>query len=76
MPRLPTVCARDAIRAFSAAGFVHVRTSGSHVYMKKEGHVTPVVIPSHAGTDLKPGLLRSQIRNAGLTVEQFLEFLK
>ena len=34
-----------------------------------------VVVPFHGGKDLKPGTLRSIIRQAGLTVDEFLDLL-
>jgi len=34
-----------------------------------------VTVPVHAGRDLKPGTLRSIIRQAGLTVEEFTALL-
>ena len=34
-----------------------------------------VTVPVHAGRDLKPGTLRSIIRQTSLTVEEFVELL-
>jgi hypothetical protein len=34
-----------------------------------------VTVPVHSGRDLKPGTLRSIIRQAGLSVEEFKELL-
>ncbi|HQZ14070.1 MULTISPECIES: type II toxin-antitoxin system HicA family toxin [Bradyrhizobium] len=34
-----------------------------------------MTVPVHAGRDLKPGTLRSIIRQTGLTVEEFTELL-
>jgi predicted RNA binding protein YcfA (HicA-like mRNA interferase family) len=35
-----------------------------------------VSVPAHGGRDLKPGTLRGVIRDAGLTVEEFVRLLK
>jgi len=50
--------------------------------MEKEGfdetlffHVTPS-IPVHKGKDVKKGTLRDLIRDAGLSVEEFLKVIK
>ena len=75
MAALPTVTASAALRAFEAAGFRIVRTTGSHHILKKLGHRNNLSIPKHGTADLKPGLLRNQIQKAGLTVEEFIALL-
>lgn len=75
MAALPTVTASQAIRAFAKAGFHVVRTTGSHHLLKKSGHRNNLAIPKHGSANLKPGLLRAQIRAAGLTVEEFVQLL-
>ncbi len=37
---------------------------------------TRIVIPVHPGKDIKPGLIRAIIREAGISREKFLQFLK
>jgi predicted RNA binding protein YcfA (HicA-like mRNA interferase family) len=37
---------------------------------------TRIVIPMHPGKDLKPGLTRAIIREAGISREKFLKLLK
>jgi predicted RNA binding protein YcfA (HicA-like mRNA interferase family) len=32
-------------------------------------------VPDHAGKDLRPGTLRGLLRDAGLTVEEFVDLL-
>lgn len=56
------------------AGFTVDRQSGSHVTLKKPGHRFIVTIPMHT-KPLKEGTLRNIIRQAGLTVDEFLEHL-
>jgi len=43
--------------------------------MKKPGHPLLLTIPVHASQSLKAGTLRSLIRDAGLTVEEFVQLL-
>ena len=59
------------MKAFEKAGFVLVRTKGSHHILKKEGCANLLSIPVHAGKTVGIGLLKSQIEAAGLTVEEF-----
>jgi predicted RNA binding protein YcfA (HicA-like mRNA interferase family) len=71
--KLAGVSGRQAVNAFVRAGWQRARQKGSHAILKKRGRPN-LVIPMHR--TLAPFLLRSQIRRAGLTEEQFLKFLK
>lgn len=72
--RLHPVTARDAIRVFNAVGGKELPGKGSHVKIDREDWLRPVVIPMHKG-DLSVGVLRSNIRTAGMTVNEFLDLL-
>jgi predicted RNA binding protein YcfA (HicA-like mRNA interferase family) len=73
--RLPTVSAREAIRALERAGFVATRTSGSHCRLVHASDpARKVTIPIHSG-DLKRGTLRAIVAQAGLTVAEFIALL-
>ena len=48
------------------------KQAGSHIILRKDTY-TPIV-PNHPGK-IKPGTMRSIIRQAGMTVEEFLELL-
>ena len=71
---LPIISGREAVRAFEKAGWNVMRQRGSHIVMVKEGVAANLSIPDHK--ELDRGLLRSQIRKAGLTIEEFIELLK
>lgn len=73
MPGLPVVSGRQAARAFTKIGFVFDHPSGSHrIYYHPSGkHLS---IPDHR--ELKRGLLRKLIRDAGISVEQFVALLE
>lgn len=73
--RLPTVSAREAIRALERAGFVATRMSGSHCRLVHASDpARKVTIPIHSG-DLKRGTLRAIVAQAGLTVAEFIALL-
>jgi predicted RNA binding protein YcfA (HicA-like mRNA interferase family) len=57
------------------AGFVVVRIAGSHHIMSKPGHPVAVSVPIHGNRAIPAGTLRSIIRQAGLTVDQFVLLL-
>ncbi|MCW5703555.1 MAG: type II toxin-antitoxin system HicA family toxin [Bradyrhizobium sp.] len=73
---MPVVSGRRVIQALTRTGFVVNRIVGSHHVLVYPGDPTrTVTVPVHAGRDLKPGTLRSIIRQAGLTVDEFNELL-
>jgi predicted RNA binding protein YcfA (HicA-like mRNA interferase family) len=73
MPKPPAISGQEAVRAFEKAGWTIARQRGSHVVLIKRGSIFTLSIPLH--DELGPGLLRDQIRKAGLTVEEFITLL-
>lgn len=73
MPKLPVVSGQEAVRAFEKAGWTVARQRGSHVVLTRPGSIFTLSIPLH--DELGPGLLRDQIRKAGLTIEEFITLL-
>ena len=76
MSELPAVTGREAIRAFEKGGFAVVRVRGSHHILKKKGCRYTLSIPVHGKKPLSKGLLRRQIRTAGLGEKEFASLLK
>ncbi|MCC6601946.1 MAG: type II toxin-antitoxin system HicA family toxin [Anaerolineae bacterium] len=72
MPKLPLVKPRQVITVLEKAGFVQVRQRGSHLRLKR-GNLS-VTVPIHPG-DLPQAVLRSILRQAHMTPEEFLERL-
>ena len=73
MPRPPVISGQEAIRAFEKAGWTVARQRGSHTVLTKPGSIYTLSIPLH--DTLGPGLLRDQIRKAGLTIDEFVALL-
>jgi predicted RNA binding protein YcfA (HicA-like mRNA interferase family) len=73
MARLPVCSGADAIRAFELGGWSRTSQKGSHVTLTKSGKVVVLTVPLHR--ELGPGLLRSLIRKAGITVDEFVDLL-
>ncbi|HEX7927424.1 MAG TPA: type II toxin-antitoxin system HicA family toxin [bacterium] len=68
------ISGKDCVRALEHAGFRQRRQRGSHVFMERRDPFAAVTVPLHR--ELRPGTLRSIIRDAGLSVEQFADFLR
>ena len=71
MPRLPRISGQEAIQALKKLGFDEARQKGSHVVLRKD-HIG-CVIPLHK--ELKVGTLAGALRQADVSVEEFLSAL-
>jgi predicted RNA binding protein YcfA (HicA-like mRNA interferase family) len=70
MGRLSNISGKEAVKIFEKFGYVLDHQTGSHMILWHESN--PVLsVPNHR--ELAPGLLRSLIRQAGITVDEFLE---
>lgn len=68
MNRLRAIPFRKMSRALAALGFQQVRQVGSHVtFEHADGR--KVTVPNHPGTDLGRGIVRSILRQIGVTWE-------
>jgi predicted RNA binding protein YcfA (HicA-like mRNA interferase family) len=74
MPGLRDVDPRDAIAAFERAGGVVRRGKGSHVNVKMPNGL--IITISATKRPVKIGILRSSMRKAGLTEEDFVRLLE
>lgn len=74
MGRFGNISGRDAVKAFQKAGWVKVGQVGSHLVMAKPGLRVNLSIPQHK--ELATGTLRALIRNAGISVDEFIELIK
>ncbi|MCS6919703.1 MAG: type II toxin-antitoxin system HicA family toxin [Fimbriimonadales bacterium] len=74
MGRLASISGKQAVKAFQKAGWQVRGQVGSHVVMTKPDADANLSVPQHK--ELSVGTLRALIRNAGMTVEEFLEYLE
>jgi len=73
MPKLPRASGRETVQALERAGWEVARQRGSHVILTRPGSIYTLSVPLHR--ELGPGLLRSLLRKAGLSVEEFRDLL-
>lgn len=64
---------RKIVQALKRAGCYHSRTRGSHAIMEHPLRPGNIPVPLH--DEIGPGLLRKIIRDADMTVEEFLSYL-
>jgi predicted RNA binding protein YcfA (HicA-like mRNA interferase family) len=68
MPELQGFSGPETIKILQKMGFAHLRTKGSHAVLRRDSSVC--VVPMHH--ELTPGVLRSVLRQAGVSVSDFL----
>ena len=74
MPKLPVVSGIEAVKALAKIGYDVDHQTGSHMILRqREVPHRRLTVPRH--NELAKGTLRAIIRQAGLTVEEFLELL-
>jgi len=74
MSHIPQVSGCECVRAFERAGFVVRRQRGSHIILTREDPYAQIVIPDHK--EIAPGTMRNILRQAGITIDQFINLLK
>ena len=74
MSKLPVISGRECVKALERAGFRVRRQSGSHIILRRESPFAQVVVPDHKKLDR--GTLRSIIRHAGLSVDEFNQLIQ
>jgi predicted RNA binding protein YcfA (HicA-like mRNA interferase family) len=70
MASLPVISGREDVKVFESFGWAVARQSGSHIITTKEGEMVTLSIPDHK--EVARGTLRSLIRAANLTVDEFV----
>ena len=74
MGGLPIVSGRDVVRALAKLGYEFDRQKGSHMILRQSASPhRRAVVPDHK--EVAKGTLRSIIREAGLTVDEFRALL-
>ena len=73
MSKLPVVSGRECVTALTKVGFNFKRQEGSHMVLRRDDPFSQVVVPDHR--ELDRGTLRAIIRQAGLSVDEFIGLL-
>lgn len=73
MSKLPRISSRECVNALLKTGFYVSRQTGSHINMRRDDPYAKTVVPQRR--ELPTGTLRRIIRDAGLTVDEFVTLL-
>lgn len=73
MNKLPRISGRECAKALGKAGYHVRRQEGSHMVLRRDDPFAQVVVPDHK--ELDRGTLRAIIRQAGISVDDFVKLL-
>jgi predicted RNA binding protein YcfA (HicA-like mRNA interferase family) len=76
LPRLPQVNARETLSALIKGGFVVWSQSGGHTVLINHRTRRRTVVAEHGSRDIPAGTVYAILKQAGLSVEEFIELLK
>ena len=74
-PKFANLKPREVVRALERAGFFVHQTSGSHVHLKHPSKPGRITVPYHEQFDLPKHIVKSIVRQAGLTNQEFFDLL-
>lgn len=74
MSRLPTLTAKEVVKALQKTGFQIDHQRGSHIVLLHSETHRRTVVPMHTG-DLPRPLLKAIIKQAGLSEDEFHSLL-
>lgn len=70
----PVLSGRQVVKVFEKFGWEESRQKGSHIIMTKPGEIVTLSVPNDR--EVARGTLRSLIRSANLTIEEFIKAIK
>jgi predicted RNA binding protein YcfA (HicA-like mRNA interferase family) len=71
MAQLPNLSGKEVVKAFENLGWEFSRQSSSHIVLTKDGEMASLAVPNHK--EVAKGTLRSLIRAANLTIDEFVK---
>lgn len=75
MSNVPVITARKLIKVLKKSGYIFDHSVGSHhVYIQSSTHKR-VSVPVHPGKDLGKGITRSILKDAQISLDEFLKLV-
>ena len=73
MSIVPILSAREVMRKLRRGGFIFTHAKGSHYFFHNKTTDRTTSVPLHGGNDIGRNLLGKIIKQAGFSIEEFLE---
>jgi predicted RNA binding protein YcfA (HicA-like mRNA interferase family) len=74
--KISRIRCEELVRVLKKAGFAEKRQKGSHLTMWRESDKRRVTVPIHPGREVPIGTLRSILRDADISADNFRDLLK
>jgi predicted RNA binding protein YcfA (HicA-like mRNA interferase family) len=74
MTKPPLLSGKKIVKAFEKIGYYRVSQGGSHIKIRNDVRQITLIIPDHKEVDRRT--LRGIVRDAELTIEEFIKLLK
>ena len=74
--KFPRVTCNELLRILIKAGFIEKRQKGGHLTLWRESDKRRVTIPIHPGREVPIGTLRSILRDADISADDFRALLR
>jgi predicted RNA binding protein YcfA (HicA-like mRNA interferase family) len=74
-PSLPSLKPKEVLKALLSAGFYIHHQTGSHIVLKHPSRPSKRVVLPYHNKDLKRGTLHGILKQAGFSVDEFLNYL-
>ncbi len=74
-PSLPPLKPKEVLKALQGVGFYFHHQTGSHIILKHPSQSSKRVVLPYHNKDLKKGTLQSILKQAGLSIDEFLNYL-
>ena len=76
MTKIPALTSREVIRGLKNAGFEFDRQAkGSHEIWYNPANKRSTTIPNHPGVEVPKGTIKAILKQAGLSLDEFLQLL-
>jgi predicted RNA binding protein YcfA (HicA-like mRNA interferase family) len=76
MTKIPVLTSREVIKGLKEAGFEFDRQAkGSHEIWYNPGTKRSTTIPNHPGVEIPKGTLKAILKQAGISLEDFVQLL-
>jgi predicted RNA binding protein YcfA (HicA-like mRNA interferase family) len=76
MTKIPMLTARDVTRGLKKAEVLYRQARGSHEIWYNPDTKRRTTVPNHPGSDIPRGTLKAILKEAGLSLEEFLELME
>lgn len=73
MTKIPSISGKICIKVLGKIGYYEKRQEGSHIILRKDDPFSQIVVPNHK--NIAKGTLKSIIKSANLTIDEFINLL-